>query len=160
MNSATSTKIDLTDTGSFRFWTPVTIRYSDQDAMAHVNNCAYAAYTEAGRTVFLGGLLNPDSTPAIDFILASVKIDYLNEMHYPGTVNVGTRIIRLGTKSMTLGTGMFHDGACVATAESVNIFLEVESRQTIPIPVSIRATLDADPMQKGREMGCSPESHS
>ena len=146
-------EIPLDSTDSFRFWTPVTIRYSDQDCMNHVNNCAYAAYTEAGRTMFLGGLLDPDTKPALDFILASVKIDYLKEMHYPGTVDVGTRIVRQGTKSMTLGTGMFRDGACVATAESVNIFLEVDSRKTIPIPAPVRATLEADPMQEGRAGG-------
>jgi acyl-CoA thioesterase FadM len=54
---------------------------------------------------------------------------------------------------MTLGTGMFRDGACVATAESVNIFLEVDSRKTIPIPAPVRATLEADPMQEGRADG-------
>ena len=48
--------------------------------MGHVNNCAYAAYAEAGRTMFLGGLLDSEMHPSIDFILASVKIDYLKEM--------------------------------------------------------------------------------
>ena len=111
-------EIDRTNYESFRFWTPVTIRYSDQDSMGHVNNCAYAAYAEAGRTMFLGGLLDSEMHPSIDFILASVKIDYLKEIYYPGSVNIGTRILKLGTKSMTLGTGMFLDGEAVAIAES------------------------------------------
>lgn len=149
-NAASQSEIALADRASFAFWTPVTIRYSDQDAMGHVNNCAYAAYTEAGRTMFLGGLLDPEAHPGIDFILASVKIDYLKEMHYPGTVEVGTRILKLGNKSMTIGTGMFRDGAAVATAVSVNIFLDTETRQTAPIPEDIRAVLEADSMQAGR----------
>lgn len=100
--------------------------------------------------MFLGGLLDPEAHPGIDFILASVKIDYLKEMHYPGTVEVGTRILKLGNKSMTIGTGMFRDGAAVATAVSVNIFLDTETRQTAPIPEDIRAVLEADSMQAGR----------
>ena len=86
--------------------------------------------------MFLGGLLDPEAHPGIDFILASVKIDYLKEMHYPGTVEVGTR--------------MFRDGAAVATAVSVNIFLDTETRQTAPISEDIRAVLEADSMQAGR----------
>ena len=141
-------EIDHTNYESFRFWTPVTIRYSDQDSMGHVNNCAYAAYAEAGRTMFLGGLLDPAMHPSIDFILASVKIDYLKEIYYPGSVNIGTRILKLGTKSMTLGTGMFLDGEAVAIAESVNLFFDMRIRKTIPIPDDIRAQLEADPMQE------------
>ena len=145
-------EIDRTNYESFRFWTPVTIRYSDQDSMGHVNNCAYAAYAEAGRTMFLGGLLDSEMHPSIDFILASVKIDYLKEIYYPGSVNIGTRILKLGTKSMTLGTGMFLDGEAVAIAESVNLFFDMKTRKTIPIPDDIRAQLEADPMQKA----CTP----
>ena len=141
-------EIDRTNYESFRFWTPVTIRYSDQDSMGHVNNCAYAAYAEAGRTMFLDGLLDSEMHPGIDFILASVKIDYLKEIYYPGSVNIGTRILKLGTKSMTLGTGMFLDGEAVAIAESVNLFFDLQTRKTIPIPDDIHAQLEADPMQE------------
>ena len=136
-------EIDRTNYESFRFWTPVTIRYSDQDSMGHVNNCAYAAYAEAGRTMFLGGLLDSEMHPSIDFILASVKIDYLKEIYYPGSVNIGTRILKLGTKSMTLGTGMFLDGEAVAIAESVNLFFDMQTRKTIPIPEDLRPGLEA-----------------
>ena len=141
-------EIDRTNYESFRFWTAVTIRYSDQASMGHGNNCAYAAYAEAGRTMFLGGLLDSEMHPSIDFILASVKIDYLKEIYYPGSVNIGTRILKLGTKSMTLGTGMFLDGEAVAIAESVNLFFDMRIRKTIPIPDDIRAQLEADPMQE------------
>ncbi len=144
------TDIDLTDKANFQFWTPVTLRYSDQDAMAHINNCAYAAFIEAGRTMFLGGLLDTKQHPEIDFILARVAIDYRREMHYPGTVNVGSRILRLGTKSMTTGFGLFKNHECVCTAESVNLFFETTTRTSIPIPTDIRRTLEADPMQAGR----------
>ncbi len=142
--------IDLTEKRNFRFWTPVTLRYSDQDAMAHINNCAYAAFVEAGRTMFLGGLLDPEQHPDIDFILARVAINYRREMHYPGVVEVGSRILRLGNKSMTTGFGLFKNDECVTTADSVNLFFETTTRTSIPIPDDIRAKLEADPMQAGR----------
>jgi len=142
--------IDLADRGNFAYFTDISIRFSDQDDLGHINNCSYIAYVETGRVEFLGGLLDEEKHPGINFILARIAVDYLKEAHYPGVIEVGTRILKLGTKSMTTGYGLFKDGACVATAECVNIYFETESRQTIAIPDDIRASLAADPMQKGR----------
>ncbi len=144
------TDIDLSDSRSFAFWTPVTVRYSDQDELGHINNCSYAAYVEAGRVAFLGGLLDPNTHPGIDFILAKLSINYLREGHFPGDMQVGSRILKLGNKSMTTGYGLFLNGECKATADSVNIYFRPETRETIAIPPDIRAQLEADPMQAAR----------
>ena len=143
-------EINLTDRKNFAYFTNVTTRYSDQDELGHINNCSYVAYVEAGRVQFLSGLLNPDRHPGIDFILARVTINYLRESHYPGIMEVGSRILKLGAKSLTTGYGMFKDNDCVATAESVTVFFEVASRSTIEIPIDIRAALAADPTQADR----------
>jgi acyl-CoA thioester hydrolase len=142
--------IDLTDARSFAFWTPVTIRYCDQDDLGHVNNCSYPEFLEVGRVAFLGGLLDPARHPGIDFILARIAIDFIKEAHFPGIMQIGARVLRLGTKSMTTGYGVFLDGSCRATAECVNIYFRKDTRETIAIPPDIRAQLEADPMQKGR----------
>jgi len=140
--------IALNSADSYRFWTPVTIRFSDQDPLGHVNNCAYATYIEAARTGFLGLLLDPEAEPNIDFTLASLKIDYLNEIHYPGTVDVGARILRLGNKSLTSCFGVFLGETCVATSESVNVFFSTTMRKSMPMPDHVRARLEADPMME------------
>ena len=142
--------IDLTNRDNFAYFTNVTTRYSDQDELGHINNCSYVAYVEAGRVQFLSGLLDHDLYPGIDFILARVSINYIRETYYPGVIVVGSRILKLGTKSITTGYGLFKDSHCVATGESVTIFFEVESRNTIAIPTDIRATLEADPTQADR----------
>jgi acyl-CoA thioester hydrolase len=145
--------LDLKDRASFRFWTPVTIRFSDQDPLGHVNNVAYAAYIEAARTMFLGGLLNPDDNPGIDYVLARVVIDYVKETHYPGTVDVGGRVTTVGTKSITSGYGVFVGDQCVATSESVNVFFSLQERKTIAIPDNVRADLESDPMREHNQRG-------
>lgn len=149
----TNDTIDLRSRTSFRFWTPVTIRFSDQDPLGHVNNVAYAAYIEAARTMFLGGLLDPEQNAGIDFILARVVIDYVKESHYPNTVDVGARVLKLGTKSITTGYGCFIGDDCVATSESVNVFFSPVEHKTVPIPDTVRANLEADPMQEHNKRG-------
>jgi acyl-CoA thioester hydrolase len=145
--------VDLTNKDSFRHWTPVTVRFSDQDPLQHVNNVAYAAYFEAARTMFLGGLLNADENVGIDFILARVVIDFVKETHYPNTVDVGTRVSKLGTKSITTGFGCFVGDECVATSESVNVFFSTVERKTVIIPDAVRVSLEADPMQEHNKSG-------
>ena len=142
--------IDLSSADSFGFWSPVTIRYSDQDELGHINNCSYIAYVEAGRVAFLGGLLDPAGHAGIDLILAHIAVDYLKEGHYPGTINVGSRILSLGNKSITTGYGLFINNECKATAECVNIYFRPETRETLVIPADIRTRLEADPMQTER----------
>ena len=81
------TEFDLTTRQTFRHRTPVTIRYSDQDAMAHVNNTALATYIESARTAFIYQLIQKSGAVGMEFILARLVIDYRRELHYPGTVS-------------------------------------------------------------------------
>jgi acyl-CoA thioester hydrolase len=145
-NEKLKEKFPLQSLESYRHWTKVTIRFSDQDPLGHVNNVAYAAYVEASRTMFVGNLIDTNVDKDIDFILVSVKIDYLKEIKYPGTVEVGARVIRLGNKSFTTGFGVFLEGRCVATSESVNVFFSLKTRRTVAIPAHIRSLLENDPM--------------
>lgn len=151
--------LDPTKRDSFQFWTAVSIRFSDQDPLGHINNVAYAAYIEAARTMFLGGLLNSKKHPAIDFLLASVKIDYIKEAHYPGIIDVGAHLVRIGKKSITTGYGVFSGDQCIATSESTNVFFDTKSHRTVTVPDDVRAALFADPLQKNRSSNYS-RSHS
>ena len=105
--------------------------------------------------MFVGNLLDHNVDEDIDFILVSVKIDYLKEIRYPRTVQIGARVINLGNKSFTTGFGVFLNEECVATSESVNVFFSLKNRTTIPIPDHIRVLLTNDPMLKDKAQNYS-----
>ncbi len=132
---------DLTRRETFEHFTPVTIRFSDQDSMGHVNNVSFAAYIEAARTMLIQGFLDKFDHPGLDFILARVVIDYKRELHYPGTVDVGARLTRLGSKSLTSGYGVFRGDECVATSESVNVFYDMNTRSSVVPPEDVQQTV-------------------
>ncbi len=134
---------EKTDRAAYAAWLAVPLRYSDQDPMGHVNNVAYAAYVAEGRTTYLNGLLGEFPHPGIDFVLASLRIDYRKELLYPGVLDVGTCVLRLGTSSVTLGHGLFKGDVLNATAESVVVFIDVEKGGSTPIPEDIRGALDS-----------------
>lgn len=135
---------DPTRREAFPHWVSVSLRYSDQDPMGHINNVVYGAYFAEGRNAFIGQLVKRLAPAHIDFVLASVKIDYREEVYYPGQVDVGSAVLRTGNKSLTLGHALFKDDELKATAESVVVFIDTTSGQSVPIPDDVREALSGD----------------
>lgn len=130
---------DGADPGWYPHWAADTVRFSDQDAVGHVNNVAFAAYVETGRVAF-GHQLRPGGDPGSSFILARLVIDYRAPAHYPGEVRVGTRLTDVGRTSFTMSHGVFKDGACVATAQCV--LVHVRDGAPAPIEGPLRVELE------------------
>ncbi|MDP6343370.1 MAG: thioesterase family protein [Alphaproteobacteria bacterium] len=129
--SNTAPDIDLTDPDGFSYWVTENIRIADTDAGGHVNNTAYAAYAESGRVSVLRRLMSERGT-ADRWVIARLAIDFRAEAQPPGEVRIGTRLVRLGTKSVTFGHGMFTDGRCIATAQSTMVFMQAANSAAIP----------------------------
>ncbi len=137
-------ELDLTQRSTFHHWTPVTIRFGDQDSMKHINNVALSQYFEVSRTAFVYDVIRkagPEAEKTVEFVLARVVIDFVNELHYPGRVDVGARITRLGNKSMNSGYGIFQGDKCIATSTAVNVFYDMKTRSSMIPPDDVRALL-------------------
>ena len=135
---------DLTRRETFERFTPVTIRFCDTDRLGHVNNVSITAYFEAARCELFDALLSQaEAGPDTDYVLARLAIDFRRELHYPGTVEVGSRFLRVGNRAITSGYGAFFNGACFATGESVNVFFDLTTRVSVPPPPAVRSLLEA-----------------
>ncbi len=138
-------EVDLTRRESYRHWSPVTIRFSDQDSLAHINNVALAQYFEVGRTAYVYDIIRAAGCHGrIEFILARLVIDFKRELHYPGAVEVGSRLTRLGTRSLTTGYAIFRGEDCIATSEAVNVFYDLKTRRSTEPPPDVRALLERE----------------
>ena len=133
--------INLNNIKNFQHWTPVSLRFSDQDSLGHINNVSYAAYIEQARVAFINEIVSPQSDH-INYILANLQIDYRREMHFPGNVDVGACLLKIGNKSITTGYGLFKDTENIATGSSVNVFFDSNTRETIAIPDNLRKSLE------------------
>src|SRR5690606_11709603 len=63
-------------------------RWGDQDALGHVNNAAYLAYTEQARIEALDRLLPGNWVEDAGPILAAIRVDFKRPIVYPATVIV------------------------------------------------------------------------
>jgi acyl-CoA thioester hydrolase len=55
-------------------------------------------------------------------------------MHWPGTVEIGTRLNRVGGSSITMDQSLFVEGSCVANATSTVVLIDRSTRRAIPFP--------------------------
>ena len=135
--------IDLSARASFAHWTPVTLRWCDTDALGHINNVAIAAFIEAARVAIYYDVMHSVGidTSKLDIVLAHVEIDYIDELHYPGTVDVGARFLQMGNKSLKTGYGVFVGEKCLAKSVCVNVFFDVTTRQSVAPPPHLREAL-------------------
>lgn len=136
----------LADPASFTQWVRERIRYSDTDMQGHVNNLAYMAYAETGRSVLISTgavAATLGEAPRATFLLARVEVDFLGETRWPGEVDIGTRVERLGRTSVTLGQGIFSAGSCKAVTRATLVLIDLATRKPTPIEGATRDALAA-----------------
>ena len=127
-------EFDPTVRESYRTWAMDKLRFGDTDLVGHVNNAAFATFFETGRVSFLYDKEEPFAPAGCDFVIVKLTIEFRAEMHYPGIVDIGTRVARIGTSSFTMNQALFNEGRCAATAESICVIISQETRRPVPLP--------------------------
>src|SRR5207253_2276590 len=118
----------------FPHQTTQTIRFGDMDGNGHVNNAVFSTFFEAGRVSLFRDPKRSLMPDGLIWTLASISIDYLGEMHWPGTADIGIALASLGRTSAVFEQAIFFEGRCTATARAVNVLVDVDARRPVPIP--------------------------
>lgn len=132
---------DLPTLDAFPVRTHDKLRYGDTDRQGHVNNAAFATFLETGRVEILFDAERPLHDEGAAFVIARLGLDFRAEVTWPGQVDIGTRVLRVGTSSLTLGQALFQHGRCVATAETVVVQMDEATRRSRPLSEAARARL-------------------
>ncbi len=132
----------LADRARFRLFSRDILRLSDLDHNKHINNAVHPQLFTDGRYALIHGQLQPLLEPTDAFALVKITIEYMAEMHFPGEVEVGTLVRRVGTTSLTFGQAIFYRNACAAVAEPVMVMLDARTRKPKQIPAALRAELE------------------
>lgn len=119
------------------------LRYADTDRQGHVNNAVFSTVFETGRVELLYDPTAPMADDGAEFVIAKLTLEFRGEIQWPGSVVVGTGVVKLGTSSMTLGQAAYQHDACVATAETVIVQIDSASRTARPLSAAARARLSA-----------------
>ena len=117
------------------------LRYADTDRQGHVNNAVFATFLETGRVEILYSDERPVLAEGASFVIASLHLDFLAELRWPGRVDIGTGILNIGNSSLKLLQNLFQDGRCAASAETVIVQVDETSGKSRPLSDKARASL-------------------
>ncbi|MDC7228533.1 MAG: thioesterase family protein [Spirochaetales bacterium] len=109
------------------------IRYRDTDRQGHVNNAVFSTFLEAGRVELLYNSGEHLTSPGSSFVIASLKLDFLNEINWPGEIEIGTVVKKIGRSSITLEQGLFQHAKYIAQAETVIVQMNNKTRKSKPL---------------------------
>ncbi|MGA0097611.1 MAG: acyl-CoA thioesterase [Bacilli bacterium] len=114
----------------FPFVTFDKIRYRDTDRQGHVNNAVFGTYFETGRVELLYNANNGFLSTDCSFVVAKVTLELIQEIHWPGKVDIGTGILRIGNSSLVVGANLYQDGKLVATSETIVVQVNNETHKS------------------------------
>jgi acyl-CoA thioester hydrolase len=120
-------------------------RWMDNDVYGHVNNALYYAFFDTAINEYLiaeGGL---DITAgSVVAFAAESQCQYLRPLAFPGTIEIGLRVGKLGNSSVRYELAIFKQGETFAAAAGyfVHVFVNRETQKAAPMPASIRVALE------------------
>jgi acyl-CoA thioester hydrolase len=142
-NSSMSMKSLVPRPADFPTTTVEKLRFADTDRQGHITNSVFAVCCQNARMELL---CDPRRVPIprnTQFVIARLVLEFRAEMHWPGTVEIGTRVERVGRSSATLAQALFVHEACVATAESIVALMDMTTRRPTLLPEETAEALRA-----------------
>ena len=129
---------------AYAHFTNITTRWADNDAYGHVNNTVYYQWFDSAVNAFLvdAGLLDIPNGDPIGLVVET-GCTYFAPLSFPGDVEVGIAIDRLGGSSVTYRIGIFAAGSNDPAAQGhfTHVYVGRQSRRPVVLPVSWRETL-------------------
>lgn len=117
-------------------------RFSDTDALGHINNTMVPVWFEGARTPVFKLF-----TPELDLknwplILAKINVDFEAQMFYGLDMEVRTFISRIGGSSFDVFQELWQQGIRVASGTAVMVHFDYRAQKTAQIPDNIREILN------------------
>ena len=131
--------------GDYRWFMAISTRWSDNDAYGHVNNTIYYQWFDTAVNAWLieAGLLDIERGDPIGLVVET-GCSYFAPLSFPGNVDVGIAIERLGTSSVTYRIGVFGAGSAEPSAQGqfTHVYVARQGRKPASVPAHWREKLD------------------
>ncbi|OWU84807.1 hypothetical protein ATO6_10840 [Oceanicola sp. 22II-s10i] len=126
---------------------PMEVRPEWEDFNGHLNMAFYGVLFDWGsgpgfRALGLGGP-HRDASGFTSFT-GDFRVRYLREIHSGDMVRCSFILVKAGTKTFHFAQELVHeDGWISATAETLNLHVDMQTRKVVPHPPEVQARLEA-----------------
>ena len=127
-------------------FTTISTRWADNDAYGHVNNTVYYEWfdTVVNKWLIGQGLLDIECGDPIGLVVQT-SCSYFAPLSFPGDVEVGLGVERLGESSVTYRIGVFASGVDEPAAQGsfTHVYVDRDRRRPTALPDGWRRTLES-----------------
>ena len=131
---------------AYRWYLRLATRWADDDAYGHVNNTIFYQWfdTAVNRWLVEAGLLDIKRGDPIGLVVET-GCSYFAPLSFPGEVEVGIAVDKLGSSSVTYRIGVFGTGQSEPAAQGhfVHVYVGRDDRRPAPLSDDWRSKLAA-----------------
>lgn len=116
--------------------------WSEMDLFGHINNVSYFKYLQSARVQFweTTGLAAIFRKERKGPILASVKCDFIQPLHYPGKIRILTHLAECGNTSFRLHHRIESEsGVLCAEGQDVLVMFDHNTQEKLSLPESLKS---------------------
>jgi len=122
-------------------------RWGDADAFGHINNTLYSRYYESARFAYFEKAMDMefDMDSKEGLILADMKVAFLQQLHYPTVMEIGSRVSRLGNTSLVMDCAIFvkDSETLINTSRATMVYFDFKKNEKMVISESVRSLISA-----------------
>jgi acyl-CoA thioester hydrolase len=129
-----------------RFSAPLQVRFADTDAQGHVFFANYLTFADEGMTAYMRAIGCPWQeliAMGVDIFYVSSKCDYKGSAKFDTTLDLHTRIGRIGNTSMDTECSIYSGDELIAEAVLTSVFIDTETREPVRVPDRVRDAVAA-----------------
>jgi acyl-CoA thioester hydrolase len=116
-------------------------RFSETDALGHINNTVLPVWFEAAR-VPIFKFFSPDLNPHNwKLIIAKVEVSFVGELFYAHEVTINTSIEQIGNSSFVIRQEAWQQDKCCAIGKTVMVRYDFVSKTKQPLSTDEKAAL-------------------
>lgn len=127
----------------FKHKIKIKVRFSDLDAMQHVNNATYLTYLEEARIEYFNEIFGRSKSDLnFQAVVGKIEINYLYPIVLGDDVEIFTRVSKFGNKSVDVEhlITINKDNKIINSATSITklVFYDYKNKTTQIIPAEIK----------------------
>ena len=109
----------------------IDVRFSDLDAMGHVNHAVFVSYLEHARYKWWEEMLAGRKFLEEGFLIARVEMDYRKPIQLGDHVQVELRVTQIGTSSFSIAYKVVRktDHVVLAEAQTVQVMMDFQTQR-------------------------------
>jgi len=128
---------------NYLFFLSYRTRWSDNDQYSHINNSIYNHLFDSVVNTYLIEQCELSSDSAQIGLVVSSHCQFFSPLSFPQVLDLGLRVMKLGTSSVTYEVAVFGQGSDVPAVVGgyTHVFVERGSRKSVPMTMTLQKGL-------------------